>query len=92
MFITIGQSTAFLQYLSLAEEDLSMVGKNILVLGVVQLGEVDLSDTKLSKEQLDTLLETIASTTDLSLISLRMSSLSSWPVCHLPFSADQCLA
>jgi hypothetical protein len=43
------------QYLSLAEEDLSLVDRNILALGVVQLREVDLSYTKLCKEQLDTI-------------------------------------
>jgi hypothetical protein len=46
-----------------------------LALSVVQLREVDLSDTKLCKEQLYTILETIVST--LSLTSLQVSSLSS---------------
>jgi len=77
IFITLGQGSSFLQFLSLAEEDLSAVDKDSLAQGVVHLREVDLSDTKLCKEQLDSLLEQIDSTTRLSLTSLRLSSLSS---------------
>ena len=76
MLNMIGKGGAFLQYLSLVEEDLSMVDKNVLALGVVKLREVDLGGTKLVKEQLDTLLETITSTTPLLLTSLGLSSLS----------------
>jgi len=77
LFTTIGQGSTFLQYLSLAEEDLSMVDRDTLAQGLVMLREVDLSDTNLSKEQLDTILETIAKTPNISLTSLRLSSLSS---------------
>eukprot|EP00092_Neocalanus_flemingeri_P019061 GFUD01020649.1.p1 GENE.GFUD01020649.1~~GFUD01020649.1.p1 ORF type:complete len:464 (+),score=152.03 GFUD01020649.1:72-1463(+) len=77
IFHMVGQGGAFLQYLSLVEEDLSLVDKNILAQSLVKLKEVDLGGTKLSKEQLDTLLESIANTTPLHLTSLGMYSLSS---------------
>jgi len=77
IFGTLGQGTSFLQFLSLAEEDLSEVSEKVLALGVVNLSEVDLSDTKLSEAQLETLLETIASAATLSLTSIRLSSVSS---------------
>jgi len=77
IFKTLGQGTSFLQFLSLAEEDLSGVDDKVLAHGVVNLSEVDLSDTKLSETQLVSLLETIASVASLSLTSIRLSSVSS---------------
>merc|ERR1711909_153992 len=75
--MTLGQGTSFLQFLSLAEEDLSEVDEKMLALGVVNLIEVDLSDTKLSETQLESLFETIASAATLSLTSIRLSSVTS---------------
>jgi len=77
IFMTLGQGTSFLQFLSLAEEDLSEVDEKMLALGVVNLSEVDLSDTKLSETQLESLFETIASAATLSLTSIRLSSVTS---------------
>jgi len=71
----VGQGGAFLQYLSLVEEDLSLVDKNTLANGVIRLKEVDLGDTKLSTQQLLTLLDTITNTSTFSLTYLGLSSL-----------------
>ena len=64
IFITLGQGTSFLQFLSLAEENLSDVDKEVLANGVVNLKEVDLSDTKLTKEQLDVMLGKVSEAED----------------------------
>jgi len=77
IFITMGQGTSFLQFLSLAEENLSEVDKEVLANGVVNLKEVDLSDTKLSKEQLNALLEKVAEAEVLTLTYIRLASVSS---------------
>jgi len=76
IFTSLGQGSSYLQFLSLAEEDLSNVPKEILAQGVAHLTEVDLTDTKLDKEQLEMLLETIAYTEELPLTSIRLSSIS----------------
>jgi len=73
----VGQGGAFLQYLSLVEEDLSLLDEDMLAQGVVRLREVDLGDTKLSYQHLVTLLQTIANsnTSTLSLTYLGLSSI-----------------
>jgi len=72
IFTKLGEGFALLQYLSLVEEDLSNVDKNVLAKGIVKLTEVDLGKTNLGKEQLECLLDALSTATPLCLKTICM--------------------